>query len=389
MSEQYQKGFASAMESKCALESLPNYLEGISNEMLNETELSLPEMQHLGKELELDTQANKIEKNRIDQRIVSVKRLLKSREELLENNELDRFSTPDFFSKNEQSDHFLSFAIGTIIILLLTLYLLLFYSSTGFSMLYGVPATGNGIFNPSIFSVALSRGGGAIGFVILFPVIFLAVGFAMYVALDKRNNLPFKQGGKSNLWLGLIVSTTFIMDAIIGYKIAQGIYIRDYNIGLHEAPWSAQMAFSDVNFFLVMILGFAAYIIWGYLLNYILNHPYRKTHLHSTYAGVDIPHLQEEIVLLLEQLKQLEDQSDKIEKECQFKMAAAHSIRGGKIPHPVKILILEKGINEFMQGYLSYARNALQHLDHFEIRLNQISATHEKWLNTKIKSLTT
>ena len=193
MSDYYQHGFSSAVESNCSIPALCNYLNGVHDDLVLNAKLETSEQEDLLQKIELEIQANNAKKKRIDSNVERINQLIDIREQEIEANDLKRFTTNTNALDHSQHDYFLSYAIGTAILLLLTLYLVLFYSSTGFSVLYDVPVAGNGIFNPAVLSLALNRGGGAVGFVILFPVIFLAVGFATYVALEKYNKSKQKR----------------------------------------------------------------------------------------------------------------------------------------------------------------------------------------------------
>lgn len=151
--------------------------------------------------------------------------------------------------------------IGSFIVILLTLYLFIFYSSTIYTVIYGVTSKTQGILNPNVFIEALNKGGGVIALLVLFPTVFLGVGFLFHNALEK------KQFGL----IIIIIFFTFIADALIGYSVTKGVYQSEYSKGLHDKEWELGFAFTDVNFYIILFLGFVVYLIWGGLLHFVLN----------------------------------------------------------------------------------------------------------------------
>ncbi|MBK7740473.1 MAG: hypothetical protein IPI42_07925 [Saprospiraceae bacterium] len=74
----------------------------------------------------------------------------------------------------------------------------------------------------------------------------LGLGFLIHDALEKQKYL-FITG---------LLTFTLIVDAIIGYKISQSIHNNEFNAGLTNELWRFDMIYSDINFYLVIALGF-------------------------------------------------------------------------------------------------------------------------------------
>ena len=70
---------------------------------------------------------------------------------------------------------------------------------------------------------------------------------------------------------------TYTEYTIIGYKISEAVHHNKYIVGETDTLWSFNMIFSDVNFYLILALGFATYILWGICLHQVLSHPALKT----------------------------------------------------------------------------------------------------------------
>ena len=108
-------------------------------------------------------------------------------------------------------------------------------------------------------------------------MIFLGLGFLIHDSLEKNEKLAKEKKPKQFGLILLLLTITFIADAFIVYKISEGVHTNDFNAGRTDELWKFNMIFSDINFYLVLILGFVVYVIWGFLLHYVLSHPYLKT----------------------------------------------------------------------------------------------------------------
>lgn len=161
--------------------------------------------------------------------------------------------------------------LGIIILIPLTIYLFIFYSSTfymGFVMnpdeVTNELGLGTAMFNPQALSDAWNKSITAFCFVILVPVIFLALGFLLHF-------FSAEPGVKGKIKAALVILITFSFDCILAFKIG---YTLDYIISLtnmgEHVPYSISMAVNDVNTWAVIFCGFIAYIIWGLVFDLVI-----------------------------------------------------------------------------------------------------------------------
>jgi hypothetical protein len=157
------------------------------------------------------------------------------------------------------TQNYATFVIGAFITFMLTLYLFVFYSSIAYSAIFGTSEVAiQALLSTEIFSMATQQGGGTLTLVFLLPAIFLGLGFLIHDAIEKKRFAI----------LGFIILATLIFDGLMAYKIAQNNYNALYNNGNYTTPWQYSYAFKDIDFYLVLALGFVVYVIWGYLLDY-------------------------------------------------------------------------------------------------------------------------
>ncbi len=209
---------------------------------------------------------------------------VKPKEEQVKQLELDMMDieqSPDKAkekAKMESEFSSLGFSIGSILLALLSVYLFIFYSSSVHSafiknlgeVLQSTTLTDdvsilfNTIFDPAAIADARKSSASALIMTILSPALFIAMGLLLHVMSTKKKYQTYRF-----LRITALLSFVFFADAVIAYKITQGIYDAKFLAGLVEERWKFSMVWEDVNFYLVLIAGFAGYIIWGVLLDYV------------------------------------------------------------------------------------------------------------------------
>jgi hypothetical protein len=290
--------------------------------------------------------------------------------------------------KVESSDS-VSFVTCAFIVVMLTLFLFVFYSSVGYSAFYGIKPGLLGFINPDVFVAAGNKGKGILALTILFPLIFLGLGFFIHTKIEAIKKSLTTKGKIANLAVVIgVLSFTFSVDAIIGYIISRAVYINEFNAGLVEASWESGMIWSDITFYLILVLGFATYILWGLLVNYVLSHPFIKPLSERT--KLEIAHIDRKIAMKNHDLEELTDAYNaligtKKKLEDQIEQLKRDIVNYTNGLFPVDASRLKALVGHFMGGYQAYANEALE--DATEL-INEADSQRGIWLETKIKSLT-
>lgn len=153
--------------------------------------------------------------------------------------------------------------LGIIILIPLTFYLFLFYSSTfytGFLMdtsdITETTTIAMAMFNPQAFGGALAKGITSFFLILSFPVVFLGLGFGLHF-------FSVQQTKSKYIKMGAILLVTFFFDCIIAYKIGKFLYDIEGLWKEQSELYSFNMAIGDINTWAVIFCGFIAYIIWG------------------------------------------------------------------------------------------------------------------------------
>lgn len=252
-----QLGFRSAQKSQSAPDAIEGYLEIVYDKFLEEQKLDEQGLKDRISKLKAEVQQEKARKQDAIAEINANKRNKEDKEKEIEELELEKIDIRN--GEGETADT-TPFIIGAFITLLLTLYLFVFYSSSGYSAFYGIKPGSLGFINPNVFADATNKGGGVIALIILFPVIFLGLGFLIHDSLEKNKKLDDENKPKQYGVIITLLLITLIADAFIGYKISEGVHNNEFNAGRTDELWKFNMIFSDINFYLVLILGFVVYV---------------------------------------------------------------------------------------------------------------------------------
>jgi hypothetical protein len=153
-------------------------------------------------------------------------------------------------------------------------YLIVFYSSAAYILIFSEAdaktAQFNGtlaslpppeIFNPDAMTLALEKGFGGIAMVFLF--VFVPLSLSIIEA--------FLTGIKS--WISKLLAflLIIIVDAFIAYKVAASIHQIELLTGKTTEPWTWANAFTNVNFYLVFVLGALGLLMFKLIYNKLIS----------------------------------------------------------------------------------------------------------------------
>jgi hypothetical protein len=382
-----QLGFRSAQKSQSAPDAIGGYLEIVYGKFLEEQKLDEQGLKDRISKLKAEVQQEKARKQDTIAEINANSRNKEDKEKVIEEHELEKI---DIRNGEVETVDTTPFIIGAFITILLTLYLFVFYSSSGYSAFYGIKSGSFGFINPNVFADATNKGGGVIALIILFPVIFLGLGFLIHDSLEKNKKLASENKPKQYGVIITLLLITLIADAFIGYKISEGVHNNEFNAGRTDETWKFNLIFSDINFYFVLILGFVVYVIWGFLLNYVLSHPYLKTESEKIKLKIEnidnrIGEKRKELSDIIAKIHKLEGELVTIENKVEEKQKDIIGYENGVIP--INIASLKGSIGEFMGGWSNYTHgnspsNANTLLEN-AIRLK------DSWLQIKLESIKT
>jgi hypothetical protein len=162
------------------------------------------------------------------------------------------------------------FIIGGVILLFLTAYLFVFYSSASYSTFFkeftlNEIGVANSIFDANALSKAFYDGITELILILTIPFVFLGLGYLIHKFGEEKNIAKYFK-------IALLMLITFIFDSILAYEITDKIYnIKKENSFDVIPDYTLSMAFQSINFWLIIFAGFVVYVIWGFVFSFVMD----------------------------------------------------------------------------------------------------------------------
>lgn len=159
-----------------------------------------------------------------------------------------------------------SFFIGAFILLFLTLYLFVFYSSASYSAFFkefkgnetGIAAS---IFDAKAVENAFRDGVTELTLILTIPFVFIALGYLIHKF----------QESKQYFRIIVVILITFVFDSILAYEITNKIYDLSKTNSFQNIPdYSITLAIHSINFWLIIFAGFLVYLVWGFIFDFTM-----------------------------------------------------------------------------------------------------------------------
>jgi len=241
------------------------------------------------------------------------------------------------------------FLIGVFILVVLSLYLFIFYSSASYSAFFKEFKVDDIVVTKAIFDANAIRNGLQDGltellFLLTIPFVFIGLGYLIHKFQETKGAVKyFKIAG--------LLAITFVFDSIIAYEITEKIYNikRENDLTGNLPEFSVKLAFSSVTFWLVIFAGFVVYLIWGFVFDFVM-----EAHAKLDVVKVNITTKREQIQTLEQTISEYE------EKIVALKMGVEkNNSEVKKVQHIIEgTIILPKEVKEtlsqFMVGWYAW-----------------------------------
>lgn len=241
-----------------------------------------------------------------------------------------------------------SFYIGFIILVFLTVYLFIFYSSASYSSFFkeftiSEIGIANSIFDAQALSKAFKDGFTELILIITIPAVFLGLGYLIHKSGEKK-------GYKKFMFIGSLIFVTFIFDVIIAYEICEKIYnIKKTNSFQSIPDYSLGLAFQSINFWLIIFAGFVVYLIWGLVFDFTI-----EAHENQDKVRLAIKHKEEEIKVIEQTIDKLNLEINSLEEKENKNIAEINKLNE-LIEHTTIIpKEFEQYLYHFMQGWIHW-----------------------------------
>jgi len=244
-----------------------------------------------------------------------------------------------------------SFWIGLVIILFLTIYLFVFYSSASYSAFFKNFSSNDtnvaqAIFDAQAMSKAWADGFTELIFIMAIPAVFLGLGFLIHKFSEEKGFIKYLK------ITGLII-VTFIFDFIIAYEIVEKIYNIKKEGSFEIMPdMTISMAIQQVNFWLIIFAGFVVYIIWGLVFDFTMKEYQKLDKVRYT-----IKNKEQKLSEYKTECKQIKEVLSSLQNE---KSSIQGEIDKLKIQMESYVLYfndVREGINNYFTGWVGYLKS--------------------------------
>lgn len=291
--------------------TLPPYLHSVYNyirrEQVDNEELRL-QLQH---EIKCKIEHNQNNIDRLNQKLNECKQIQSDNKALINELKSEKTSLKNrAYEVNKEAK--MKLILGITILVPLTLYLFLFYSSTFYSAFFkewgsnSSASVFNSMFDAHALSMALETSVTELCFVLFAPIIFLGLGFSLHFFSIQKTWTKYAK-------MASILCITFVFDAILAYMIGKHLHEMEIMIGAKPlgSMYGLSEALTDINTWAVIFCGFIVYIIWGIVFDMSMS-AYNQLDLNKINSKMIDRKIQELTMQINEEKLQEKSLNDKI-----------------------------------------------------------------------------
>lgn len=265
----------------------------------------------------------------------------------------------------------IKFYIFTSLVIILSAYLLLFYASTIYAAFFrnvkSILAAGDDIslVMDSIFDLK--------GIFTLSPVLIIVyLGAFLFFAIGL---IPHNIEGKNKKTIiSFSILGALIADGMLAYKIDLGIHDLKVWAGVAEIDWHF---YSSINFYLVLLFGFCAYLVWGYMFELMLKEKAKKS--HDSIAAIIIETLKTDIALLKEDLKNLEIKIIELETQLKAVISKLEQLKRDLEKRMQNPDVLSQNLTSFYIGWSHWLNSTTE----FELEKSKCDQSFNEFMNSQ------
>jgi len=240
------------------------------------------------------------------------------------------------------------FWIGLVVLMPLTIYLFMFYSSVVYSaMEKQFTYEDDRWYVPDAILLAFEDGFQALATVIFAPFIFIGLGYLIHMFYQRKNIVSYVK-------LSGIILLTLIFDVLLAFFVEKKLW--QLNVIDENAKFGFNEAIQSQEFWLIIFLGFIAYLIWGFIFDFVMEEHKEKDKVKNA-----IRKRHEQIVIHKEHIQ---DNVTKIDELKEFIRSVKEQISDARGRIETLQRIIDGTIiptaeyklyaTEYMQGWLTF-----------------------------------
>lgn len=270
---------------------------------------------------------------------------------LIEDEFADFKRFPERFVKVEK-DNFNLWFYG-FISLALAIFLYVFYTSVIYSALFRDITISkftifNSILNPRAIEESFNKGITSAIATMFAPFIFFAIGIIVESIRHNSSNI------KSKIYYALFLIFVFMLDGLFAFHISERIHNSKAinTFGTFE-PYKISDAIFDLNFWIIIALGFVVYLIFGKIFS-LFNNERKNKHLYHNYENSLKNKIDEYKKRIFNYNLELEAlQSDNYKTESKLV-----ELKDNTTKIFFSVSEVKKALTEFTLGWIRYLKNS-------------------------------
>jgi regulator of replication initiation timing len=149
--------------------------------------------------------------------------------------------------------------------------------------------------------------------------------------------------------VGLAIFGALIADSLMAYKIDVGIHDLKVMAGIADADWHF---YSSINFYMVLLFGFCAYLVWGYMFEMMIKEKTKKT--GNVKAALIIEGLKDDMKILKVELHVLEAKIIELETQIKSIISQIEQLKKDLERRLTDPNTLSKNLTSFYLGWRQY-----------------------------------
>jgi hypothetical protein len=154
------------------------------------------------------------------------------------------------------------FWIGLVVLAPITVYLFLFYASVVYSaMEKQFTYEDQRWYVPDAIFRASEDGFQALATVLFAPFIFIGLGYLIHMFYQKKKLISYFK-------LAAVVLATLAFDVLLAFFVEKKLW--ELNVVDENATYGFAEAVQSQEFWLIIFLGFIAYLIWGFIFDFVM-----------------------------------------------------------------------------------------------------------------------
>ena len=181
------------------------------------------------------------------------------------------------------------FWIGLIVLIPLTVYLFMFYASVAYSaMEKEFTYDDQRWYVPDAILRGWEEGFQAFATIAFAPFIFIGLGYLIHMFYQKKKIISY-------IKLAGIVLLTLLFDILLAFFVEKKLW--ELNVTDDNARYGFNEAIQSQEFWLIIFLGFIAYLIWGFIFDFVMEEHKEKDKVKNA-----IKKRQEQIIIYKEEI---------------------------------------------------------------------------------------